>query len=62
MPSDKRLLTDALLSGGLDDLIIEGRRNGWSWDVIARTIWIRTDSKVYVTAQTVRTWGNELVA
>lgn len=60
MASDKRALTNALLGGTLDALIVAGRQQGHSWEVIARTIWVQTDSQVYVTSQTVRTWAAEL--
>jgi hypothetical protein len=58
MASDKRALTNVLLGGALDELLVEWRRTGISWEGIARKIWV--DTQVYVTSQTVRTWAAEL--
>jgi len=58
--SDKRKLTDTLLGGQLDDLILTGRRDGKSWELIAREIWLRTERAISITGQTVANWAADL--
>ena len=61
MASNLRKLTDHLLGGELDRMIADGRGRGWSWELIAREIWILTGREICVTGQTVNNWASEEV-
>jgi hypothetical protein len=57
--SHARQLADALISGGVDQLVAERRAAGDSWREIARAIYDATDRKVDLTDETIRRWYAE---
>lgn len=58
--SPSRRLADVLLDGGLDEFVIERRRAGRSWRLIARDLLEATN--VDVTYETLRSWYPEVVS
>lgn len=56
-PSAWLLLTGEILGQDARDYIADLRKQGKSWDRIAKEIWVDTDRRVDVSGVTVQSWA-----